>query len=573
MSTVAQIETVFEAYNAGEFALCLSRLEPLLATEMPLPELLLIAAQSYAQLNHLLQAAHFYKRAADVMPDNAPVLLTIAASLKSRMNWDGEAIALLRRAEGYGPLGPQALQLLRLLLRTRLELEDVARRDESLHQRMLAGDLEAFAADDPFFHLMWCASEALHAQVRNILSGNPYTEESRARRRAEPHEFGKKIRVGYLSSDVSDQHATMILLQGVLAMHDPERFDVTLFCFTDEGIVSTDKEFRKRYGNIVSIRDLDDAAARQLIRSKGIDILVDLKGHSRNVRVDLINSGLAPVHVAYLGFPGSATGIDCDYIIGDHIVLQDGSQSFYHEQFCRLPDCYQANDSWTRPLPEASLRTTLGLPEDKFIFASFNDVRKITAKVAASWAEILRQTSDSLLWMLCRDPKAQGNFSQFMAGQGIETDRIVYMDRTDYASHIARIQAADLALDTFPYCGHTTTSDQLWAGLPGVSLKGQNFASRVSESLLRALGVSELVAEDADGFVELAVSLAKDPGRLAAIRETIATNRFRAPLFDTERFTRHLECAYEMMVKRAKAGLPPQAFDVPALPPRMTSFK
>lgn len=572
MSTEDQVDAVLQAFSAGDWRLCLTRAALLLTEGDPPAPVLLAAAQSYSRLGHMPEAAHFYELAAELMPEQAQLLFTLAARIRTQLFDDTKALALLRRVQALGPMGPEALSTLRKILRPRLALGELARLDGTVHQAMLRGEAWAFDNEDPLFHLMWCGDERLNGLVRHMPAGRPFTPEARAARRARPHRFGEKIRIGYLTNDVSDQHPTMILFQGVLEAHDPDRFEVTLFCYTDADLSATDLEFRRRYPNLVDIRDLDDEAAADLIRARGIDILVDMKGHTRGARVDLVNHGLAPVQVAWLGFPGTCYGIDCDYIIGDPIVLPDGSEPHYHELFCRLPETYQCNDWKRRPHPAPVSRASLGLPEDKVVFGSFNKPAKITADVAALWARVLEAVPDSVLWVLCQPGPARENFVRHMQGLGIDPSRVIYMPRADYADHLARMASVDIALDTFPYSGHTTTSDCLWTGVPVVALKGTNFASRVSESLLTAIGLGELVARDEQAFVDMAVAMARSPLRRRALKGRIEQNRLRLPLFDTERFTRHLEAAFEMMVERAAEGLPPEAFDVPALPPRQNPF-
>jgi predicted O-linked N-acetylglucosamine transferase (SPINDLY family) len=306
-----------------------------------------------------------------------------------------------------------------------------------------------------------------------------------------------------------------------------------------------------------------DAAA--LIRSHGVDILVDLKGHTQGCRPNLVNLGLAPIQAAYLGFPGTGNGIDCDYAISDRVVTPDSSKPHYHEKLCRLPESYQANDSLFRQLPTTKSRAELGLPEDKIVFAFFNATRKITPLTFRLTVEVLRRVENSVLWILFFNDFARGNFLDAIQREGIDPSRIILATKASHDNHIARLQAADIGLDSFPYNGHTTTSDALWAGVPVVTAKGTHFASRVSESLLTALEVPELVAEDHQAYVELATSLALDQNRRGKLREKIAAKRSTAPLFDTVRFTRHLERAYEMMADRARRGLAPDHIDVPPL--------
>jgi predicted O-linked N-acetylglucosamine transferase (SPINDLY family) len=179
---------------------------------------------------------------------------------------------------------------------------------------------------------------------------------------------------------------------------------------------------------------------------------------------------------------------------------------------------------------------------------------------------------DSVIWVLHNSQVSAVNIMKKFNENGIPAKRVFLMGKLDFELHLNRITAADLGLDTFPVNGHTTTSEQLWSGLPVLTVKGTNFASRVSESLLNAIGTPELVAEDEEDYVNQAVFYAQNPDRLKEVRERVATNRFVTPLFDAERFCRHLESAYEMMVERAKRGAEPDHFDVPALPKRDGPF-
>lgn len=560
------------AYRAGRYQDCIALLTPLLARTASDPKLVLMAAQSHAKLGNTERAGHFYAKAADLDPQNARMLRLLAARSYKRARRRAEALELARQAARGGPFDIESENTYRSLLREQLCLDECEAEDARLLERMKAGDAAAFAVDDPHDHIMWCDDESLNARITRMHGGTAFTPQSRAARRAMPHAFSDRIRIGYLSNDVCDQHATMRLFQGVLMAHDRAKFDVTVFCYTDDDVLSADQGMRAHYGQIVSIRALDDEQAASLIRSRGIDILVDLKGHTRGARVSLVNRGLAPIQVAYLGFPGSGTGIDCDYIVSDRIVTPDTSKPYYHEKFCRLPHSYQANDNAHRALPPAASREGLGLPADAFVIASFNAVRKISPRTARLWARVLGAIPESILWMMCEDTDAQANFCTFMATLGIGAERIRFARRADYREHVARLQAADIAIDTFPTNGHTTTSDKLWSGLPVLTCKGRNFTSRVSESLLTALGLPDLVAEDENGLVELAVGLAEDPARLTDIRGRIAANRLTAPLFDTLRFTRHLERAYEMMIERDRQGLEPDHIDVPERPIPQGSF-
>lgn len=561
----ALLQNALRTYQSGNYKKTLTLLAPLLQ-KSPGADVLLMAAQCHLKSDDFAKAANYYGKAAQLSGPKRPMLETLAAKMLQKAGLSEQALDAARRAARGGDFDREAEETYRRFLHAFLRFDETEKADHDFLDMLLSGDLRYFAVENPLDHISWCTQERLHARLSRIQAGAAFTEQSRQARRLRPHVFGEKIRIGYLSNDFSDQHATMRLFQGVLFAHDREKFDIFLFCHTDADVISADKGLRRQYRTIVPIGHLDDAAAQALILSHGIDILVDLKGHTKGTRIDLINRGLAPIQAAYLGFPGSGNGIDCDYVISDPVVTPDSSKPFYREKLCRLPESYQSNDDTHRPLIPAAARVDLGLPQDKFIFASFNAIRKITPATARLWAEILTGVDNSILWTMCNDGFAQENLLAFMDAAGIARSRILFAKSESYGPHIARLQAADLGLDTFPYNGHTTTSDKLWAGLPVVTSRGTSFASRVSESLLRALDVPELVADDADDYVRLCIALAQDPERLAAIRAKIAGNRFRAPLFDTVRFTRHLEGAYERMVERHRQGLAPDHIDVPPLP-------
>ena len=419
--------------------------------------------------------------------------------------------------------------------------------------------------ESPLDNLFWCGDEAMNRALIVPKVEPPFDPETRRRRRSEPHVWGKKLRIGYLSADFKPSHVVMRQLADVLRRHDKTRFEITLFCNTPPSDFDR-KRFFAGMGERVDVTGLRDHKAVKEIRRRNIDILVELGGHTAHSRAPLLNLGLAPVQVNWLGYPATATGIDCDYIIGDRIVTPDASAPHFGETFCRLPESYMPNDPTVRPLPEERERKALGLPEDKFVFASFNAPKKITPRVIAVWARILAAAPESVLWINARMPAAEENIRLRFVKLGVDPSRILFAEAIrDHKEHIHRLRAADLALDPFPYTGHATTADSLWAGLPIVAMKGGNFASRVSESQLRAIGLGELVVESEDAYVALATAIAADPARAKALRAKLDEGRLTAPLFNAERFCRHLEKAYEMMAERAKAGLEPAVIDAPAM--------
>ncbi len=422
--------------------------------------------------------------------------------------------------------------------------------------------LKSLLAREPFHGRLFRSED----ERVNTLPGLQYStlnalKRDRSERRAfSTHE--KRISIGYLSNDFYS-HATMVLLGEALNYHDDERFDITLLCYTAEGAALEQQRWPEKLRNyIVPVRDLSDEAVANLIDERGIDILVDLKGHTLSARASIVNLSRAPIKVSYLGFPGSIPEMDYDYIIGDQVVTPDFFKDIYPEKLCRLPGSYQCNNSSWRQKPNPVSRADFGLPEDAFVFASFNQTIKITARTMDLWAQVLRNKPDSLFWVMVTGKLRQDNLLAALTARGVAPERVIFASQLRFPDHISRIALADLALDTFPCNGHTTTSDMLWAGLPVVTILGTAFASRVSASLLHAVELGELVADTDEAFVSLASGLANEPERLHAMREHLTRNRESLPLFDTRRFTGNLEKAYEMMAARGRAGLLPDHLDV-----------
>lgn len=488
----------------------------------------------------------------------------------SRLGAEVSNERLLPLMRKLAPLKPEDSWLQRLLLAFAREYADYDVLDKI--EAELAAGTRAPIRELPLEALFGHASESDPA-VRVIPElSTPFDPEKRAARRTAPRSWGPKLRIGYISSDFMPEHVVMRQLADVLRRHDRDKFSITLFCNSPwKG--GDRKRFFAELGHHVDISDLPDKKAGKEVRRRDIDILVDLGGHTSKSRAALLNLGLAPIQVSWLGYPGPALGLDCDYVISDRIVTPETSAQWYDEKFCWMPETYMPNDPTVRKVPSEVSRADHGLPENAFVFASFNAPKKITPRVIALWARILKAVPESVLWMTCRAETAEKNIAKRFAALGVDTTRIIFAEAIrSYDDHVGRLRAADLGLDPFPYNGHATTADCLWAGLPVLSLKGQSFAARVSESQLNAVGLDNLVAADEEDYVERAVALAKDAAAVKAYRDHLDQNRFRAPLFDSERYCRHLESAYRMMAERARAGLPPEHLSVPLLPPATADF-
>ncbi len=366
----------------------------------------------------------------------------------------------------------------------------------------------------------------------------------------------RRLRVGYFSSDLRN-HAVAYLTAGLFEQHDRERFEVHAFYF---GPVNDDPwhlRLKSAFEQFHAVSELSERELATLIRKLEIDILVDLNGHTQGARTDVLAMRPAPLQVNYIGYPGSMGADYIDYIIADPIVIPAEGRTHYSEKTVWLPDTFQANDNRKEIADTARSRAELGLPEQGFVFCCFNNSYKITPAEFAIWMRLLQQVAGSVLWLAEADPVATANLRQEATRRGVDAQRLIFTERMPLADYLASYRQADLFLDTFGYNAGTTASDALWAGLPVLTCLGETFAQRMAGSLLNAIGLPELVTKSPSEYEMLALALATDPTRLAVLRDRLANNRARAPLFDTRRFTRHLEQAYLAMQQRVDAGLLP----------------
>ncbi len=376
-----------------------------------------------------------------------------------------------------------------------------------------------------------------------------------------PSRAGERIRIGYLSADFREQ-ATAYLMAGVYEAHDRAEFEIVAFDNGFDDASPMRARLEKAFDRFIPISALSDAQAAAAVRDAGIDILVNLNGYFGKPRMNVFARRPAPLQVNYLGFPATLGAPCMDYIVADRIVIPPGERHFYDEAVVWLPDSYQANDDRrTRPAP--ARRAQHGLPQDAFVFCNFNQGYKLTPDIFALWLRLLRRCDGALLWLLHDRGAAIPHLRREAEKQGVDGARLVFAPMVPLEEHLSRLALADLFLDSLPYNAHTTGSDALWAGVPLLTCRGTAFPGRVAASLLTAAGLPELITQSLADYEELAAALAADPARLAQIRGRLAQNRERCALFDTARFTRHLEAAYRGMVARHRQGLEPEGFTVP----------
>jgi len=365
-----------------------------------------------------------------------------------------------------------------------------------------------------------------------------------------------KIRIGYVSADFQ-QHATSDLIAGLFECHDKAKFKTVAISIGPDDGSKTRARLTKAFDSFWDVRLLSDDEIARRIGQNEIDILVDLKGFTRDARTGIFAHRPAPIQVNYLGYPGTMGGNFIDYIIADQTLIPLSHQQDYSEKIVYLPNSYQVNDRKRAISEKAFSREELGLPHDGFVFCCFNNSYKISPEIFDCWMGIIKNVKGSVLWLLEISKPATCNLRMEAKARGIDPDRLVFAKKLPAPDHLARHRLADLSLDTLPYNAHTTASDALWAGLPVLTQIGETFAGRVAASLLNAISLHELVATTARQYEEIAIELAINPEKLAAIKTKLANNRLSTPLFDTQLFTRHIENAYEAMYERHRMRMPP----------------
>jgi predicted O-linked N-acetylglucosamine transferase (SPINDLY family) len=420
--------------------------------------------------------------------------------------------------------------------------------------RALADDAQV--ATTPFVHAVLGADPM--DQLRAARSCSRYTSKELRPLPLKPSDWQpgtRRLRVGYVSSDFH-HHATAILMAEMLERHDRERFEIRLYSHGAPDGSAMRTRLEAACDVFVDVQRCTDREIAERIRDDGVDLLVDLKGYTRDNRLCIFAYRPAPLQVGFLGFPGT-TGADCiDYIIGDEIVTPLDHASAYSEKIAQMPVCYQPNDR-LRPLWEAPTRASQYLPQPSVVLCGFNQPYKISPEVLDSWCRLLHAVPEAVLWLLEWSHQALPSLKLEAAKRGIDPARLIGAGRVGSAEHIARLRLADVFLDTWPCNAHTTASDALWAGVPIVTRIGQTFASRVAASLLNAVGLPELVCADTAEYERTAIALATDPNRRAALRDRLQGARGRAPLFDTDRYTRDIESLYLRMAQRHALGLAP----------------
>jgi protein O-GlcNAc transferase len=592
-------------YNLGLALASLGRLDEAvpcfqraLAIQPDFAAALLQLGNALDKQDRLNEAAECYRRAAVLQPENALAHFWLGHALTRQLNRGDAAgntprledvLASYRRALTLRPDFPEALSNFGVVLLANQRYGEAA----AAFARLIE---EAPDCDYAWGNLLearlydcdWTDYRQIVRKIEDAVRGgrhaaNPYaflmvsnspsdqlacarlyTERchpSRPLPRQGTRHSRPRIRLAYLSADFHD-HPMPYLMTGLFETHDRDRFETFAYSFGKKKTGPMRERLIDAFDHFCDVQADSDRAIAEVMRAREIDIAVDLSGFTQGCRPGIFAYRAAPVQVSYMGFPGTLGSDYIDYIIADRHVIPRGDEAFYTEKVVRLPDTYWVTDYRSRASAPTPSRTELNLPSSGLVFCCFNHSKKINPDLFDIWIRLLKRIDGSVLWLLDTSDNAKRNLCLEAQRRGVAPDRLIFAPRAAAELHIARHREADLFLDTLPYNAHTTASDALWAGLPVVTCTGRTFAGRVATSLLEAAGMPELITHDLGEYEALAYHLATTPALIDGYKARLEQNRLSCPLFDTERFRRHIESAYVQMWERFQRGEPPGAFDV-----------
>ena len=505
------------------------------------------------------EALASYDQALGARPGYAEALYGRAHAL-SELKRDDEAIAAYRQLLNLSPSHPYGQGMLLHAKQTACDWRD----QERLIAGVAQGVREGRKLVTPLAFLAVSELERDNTQCARILMSDRFKPSSEPLWRGERYRHDR-IRVAYLSADFG-AHAVATQIAGVLERQDRSRFEIIAVSYGRNDRSAMRARLERAFERFIDIEGKSDREAASDIRAMEADIVVDLTGLTARSRPGILALRPAGLQVQYLGYAGSPGADFVDYVIADDVVIPEHNRRHYRENVVSLPDSYMPTDGG-RQIAARPSRAEAGLPDKGFVFCAFNNSYKFSPDVLDLWIRLLKSVDGSVLWFPEVNDAARRNLVHEAEARGVASARLVFAAYlASGAAHLARLGLADLFLDTRPYNAHSSASDALWAGVPVVTQPGDTFAGRVGASLLFACGLPELVAEDTTSYESIALRLAHDQGAHAALKAKLERNRSSCALFDTPRFTRHLEAAYTTMYEHHQRGGAPQPFRVPRTP-------
>lgn len=497
---------------------------------------------AYIALGDANQAVMHFKQSLKYQPNDADAYNNMGNALRDLGQLD-EAIACYQQALAIQPTMHHALTH---LIHQKQHICDWHGLDVDIARlrQVLQSDPQAQIA--PFALLampnttaeeqLKCASQWAQQQYGNLQSLS-----NRSSRAQQTNANKSKIKLAYLSADFR-LHPLAFLISDLFASHDREKFEIYAYSYGPDDLSKERQQIATNVDHFVDICQWSDQQTATHMQTEGVDILVDLTGYTKHSRTGIVVLKPAPISINWLGYPGTMghtqQGSVFDYILVDKTIAP--AQEDFSETCLYLP-CYQPNNA-QRPISATPSKSSQGLPEDAFVFCSFNQTFKITETMFSLWMQLLKQVPNSVLWLLDCNRWAKANLLKFSEQAGINPQRIIFAPRVPIEAHLARHAHADLFLDTLPYNAHTTASDALWMDVPVLTCMGDTFPSRVAASLLNTLQLDRLITQDLETYAERALMLANDRAMLNDIKTQLKSRK--SQLFNPKGFVQALETAY-----------------------------
>jgi predicted O-linked N-acetylglucosamine transferase (SPINDLY family) len=365
-----------------------------------------------------------------------------------------------------------------------------------------------------------------------------------------------RLRVAYLSSDIRD-HAVGQLLAGVFEAHDRDRFEIYCFSSGPDDASELRRRLERSFDHFFNVLGWSDRAIAERMKELGIDIAIDLGGHSSGGRTRVLSWRPAPVQISLLGYPGTLATEYIDYMIADAVVVPEADRMHYAEQLIYLPGSFLPTDGAPQ-MAMVPARTAVGLPADAFVYCCFHAPYKISPRLFDSWMHVLGAVPAGVLWLREGTDTVRRNLQNEATRRGIDPQRLIFAPRAaTRAEHVARFSLADVFLDTSPYNAHTTAAEAVGVAVPIVTLRGTTFAGRVAASILEACGMGELAVDTLTDYERLAIDLARNATWLMDLKERLRSAGGRAAFLDPTRYCRHLEDGLGMAWSRYQRNEPP----------------
>ena len=558
-------------HNLGEVLRRLGRLDEAAAAYRRAVELEPGWAEAQNHLGvalHLLEdydeAVACYRRALELDPADATIHNNLGVALQDAGELT-EAIEHYHRALALVSDYVDAANNLGNALREQGRVEEAV----AAYEAILASHPEQVAVRSNLLFTLMCRPATtlaeVHAAARRWDDAHGAPLRPRRPWRGRPGEGGRFPSLGFISGDFRRHAAgflTIPALEGLAAAgHGFTCYDNSLTSdLLSERFKAAATCWRPVLGH-------SDAELAERIRADGIDVLVDMSGHTAQNRLLALARKPAPLQVTWAGYVATTGLAAMDYWLADRHQVPESAEPWYVEKIIRLPASYICFE----PPAEAPPVPPLPARERGFVtFGSFNFLSKITPEAIAAWSRILQRVAGSRLRLKAvgfNGAATQRLLLERFAAHGVAPERLEFLGGTPRAEHLAATGGVDIALDTFPYSGGLTTLETLWMGVPVIAHPGETLCSRHSAGYLASLGFTDTVAADTDRYVELAVSWATDLDRLAAVRAGMRARLLASPLCDRAGFTTALERAFRTIWERHSAGEPPASFTVPAAVP------